>query len=205
MPRPFTFNKRRRTALNSISAPKPESTSPPELAAQPPALDTNPDHAWKALSLVNEWIRHADAKAGVTLAFTGVLATMLFNLVKDFHSRTMCSDVVVIVSCTLLAFTAGLCAWTLTPRTSDSDTDNLAINRLFYASITKNFKGDRRRYIDVLHTLTADSDELTRDIAHQIHANAEIATTKSRWVKWAIRSAVAAGATVAFLAILIGV
>ncbi|KTS09416.1 hypothetical protein RSA3_13385 [Microbacterium testaceum] len=153
--------------------------------------------------MVNEWIRHADAKAGVTLAFTGVLATMLFNLVKDFHSRTVCSDVVVIASCILLVVTGGLCAWTLTPRMSDKDTDNLAINRLFYASISKNFKGDRRKYIDVLHTLTADPDELTRDIAHQIHANAEIATTKSKWVKWAIRTAVAAGVAVALLAIIV--
>ncbi|MBZ4487418.1 DUF5706 domain-containing protein [Microbacterium sp. cx-55] len=164
----------------------------------------NPDHAWKALGLVNEWIRHADAKAGVTLAFTGVLAAMLFNLVKDFESRTVWSDAVVVAACVLLVVTGGLCAWTLTPRVRDKDASNLAINRLFYASISKNFKGDRHRYVDVLHTLTADSDELTRDIAHQVHANAEIATTKSRWATWAIRSAVAAGAAVALLAILIG-
>lgn len=33
---------------------------------------------------VNEWIRHSDAKAGVTLVFIGVLGTMLFNLVREF-------------------------------------------------------------------------------------------------------------------------
>lgn len=196
-----TPRKGRRAARDGAVDEPRQATVPSE---QPPPVDANPDHAWKALSLVNEWIRHADAKAGVTLAFTGVLATMLFNLVKDFESRTVGSDVVVIAACALLVITGGLCAWTLTPRVRDKDASNLAINRLFYASISKNFKGDRHRYIDVLHTLTADPDELTRDIAHQVHANAEIATTKSTWAKWAIRSAVAAGAAVALLAVLIG-
>lgn len=202
VPNSSTPRKGRGAARDGALAEPQQATLPP----QPPSpVDANPDHAWKALSLVNEWIRHADAKAAVTLAFTGVLATMLFNLVKDFESRTVGSDLVVVTACALLVITGGLCAWTLTPRVRDKGTSSLVVNRLFYASISKNFRGDRHRYIDVLHTLTADPDELARDIAHQVHANAEIATTKSTWATWAIRSAVAAGAAVALLAILIGV
>ena len=37
--------------------------------------------------MVNEWIRHSDAKASVTLAFTGVMATMTYNLAKDVTSE----------------------------------------------------------------------------------------------------------------------
>lgn len=177
--------------------------------------DPNPDHAWKALALVNEWIRHADAKAAVTLAFTGVLGTMTFNLVKDFQHRTWLFDVFVIVACGLLVATGALCGWTLTPRFTEKkkkrnksvdrevEVDDV-VNRLFYGSIAKGFKGKRRQYSDVMHALTADPVELTRDLADQIHTNAEIATTKNFWVKWAIRAALLAGAAVAAVAIVIG-
>lgn len=164
----------------------------------------DPDHAWKVLALVNEWIRHSDAKAGVTLAFTGVLGTMTFNLARDFESRSPVFDALVVVACALLVLTGGLCGWTLTPRVNDKDADRDAINRLFFASISRNFKGKREEYADVLHTLTADPVQLTADLADQIHANARIATTKAKFAKWAMRSAFAAGATVAALAIVIG-
>lgn len=167
------------------------------------ALAPNPDHAWKALALVNEWIRHSDAKAGVTLAFTGVLGTMTFNLAKDFASRSTLFDVLVAVACTLLVLTGALCGWTLTPRVNDKDADRDEINRLFFGSISRNFSGKRQQYIDVLHTLTANPTELMRDLADQVHANAKIASIKATSVKWAIRSALAAGAAVAAVAIVI--
>lgn len=164
----------------------------------------DPNHAWQALSLVNEWIRHSDTKAGVTLAFVGVLGTMTFNLVSDFEARHTLFDVVVVITCLLLITTGALGGWTLTPRVNDKDATSDAINRLFYASISSNFKGQREQYADVLRTLTADPVELTRDLAHQVHANATIATTKAIYAKWAIRSALASGAGVAALATIIG-
>lgn len=177
-----------------------DGTIPDEREVPPP----NPEHAWKALALVNEWIRHSDAKAGVTLAFAGVLGTMTFNLVKVVECRTTLIDVLVVVTCVLIGLTGGLCGWTLTPRVNDKDADRDAINRLFFASISQNFKGKRSEYASVLHTLTADPVELTRDLADQIHANARIATVKAKYAKWAMRSALAAAATVAVLALLIG-
>jgi hypothetical protein len=168
------------------------------------AVAPNPDHAWRLLGLVNEWIRHSDAKAGVTLAFTGVLATMVFNLTKDFTARTLVFDVCVIVACLLLLTTAALCGWTLTPRINDNDAEPEAINRVFFASISTNFKGDRPGYGQVLSTLSANPDELVRDLADQIHANAKIATVKAKYAMWAIRSALAAGVAVAALATVIG-
>lgn len=169
------------------------------------ALAPNPDHAWKTLSLVNEWIRHSDAKAGVTLAFTGVLATIVFNLVKDYDRRSTTFDVFAVIACSLLALTATLCGWALTPRVNDRDADPVSINRLYFGSISHHFKGKRLEYSNVLSTLTADPSELIKDLAAQIHANAKIATTKARAAKWAIRSALATGAVVAALAITVGV
>lgn len=165
----------------------------------------NPDHAWKTLTLANEWIRHADAKAGVTLAFTGVLATMVFNLVEDFDRRSTTFDLLAVLACALLVLTAALCGGTLTPRVNDSDADPHSINRLYFGSISRHFKGRRPQYGEVLSTLTADPSEMIKDLAAQIHANAKIATTKARFAKWSIRSALATGAVVATLAITVGV
>lgn len=154
---------------------------------------------------MNEWIRHSDAKAGVTLAFTGVMATTTFNLAKDFSPRTALFDSLVVISCLLLIFTGALCGWTLTPRMKDKDADRDAINRLFFASIDRNFRGKRQAYGQVIRTLTSDPVELTKDLADQIHVNARIATVKATTAKWAIRCALAAGAAIAFLALVIGV
>jgi hypothetical protein len=179
---------------------RPRKETPTESALPEP----NPEHAWKALALVNEWIRHSDAKAGVTLAFTGALGAMTFNLANGFQPRSAVFDSVVIIASAFLLTTGALCGWTLTPRVNDKDADGDAINRLFFVSISQNFSGKRQQYIDVLHTLTADPTELTKDLADQIHANAKIATVKARFAKWAIRSALATGAAVAVLAVVIG-
>lgn len=174
----------------------PTTVSPPE---------PNPDHAWKTLALMNEWIRHSDAKAGATLAFTGVMATILFNLTNDFAPRTVVFDSLVAIACLLLICTGTLCGWTLTPRLKDTDANRDAINSLFFASIDQNFRGRRQEYSEVLQTLTSDPVELTKDLADQVHANARIATVKADAAKWAIRFALASGATIAILALVIGI
>ena len=182
------------------------SRRPPEQVvgeALVPAPD--PDHAWRLLSLVNEWIRHSDAKAGVTLAFAGVLATMLFNLVGTYNKRTILFDVLVVVAVFLLVLTAGLCTWTLTPRLKDADAEPEAISRIFFGSIARNFKGARQQYRDALATLTIDPHKLVKDIADQIHANSKIATVKALAAKRAIRSALGAGVFIAALATIIGI
>ena len=87
----------------------------------------------------------------------------------------------------------------------DKDADRDAINRLFFGSIDRNFRGKRQKYSEVLHTLTSEPVELTKDLADQIHVNARIATVKASAAKWAIRCALAAGAAIAALAFFVGV
>src|SRR3954451_11037609 len=48
-------------------------------------FDGNPDHAWKALGLIIDWIKHAEAKAGATMAAAGVTGGVLYNLVKSVN------------------------------------------------------------------------------------------------------------------------
>lgn len=178
--------------------------SPPGAATSAPTSAPNADHAWKLLSLVNEWIRHSDSKAAVTLAFTAAMATLLFNLARAIEHRFTLLDLSVVIACFCLAATGTLCGLTLTPRIKDKDADPQAINRLFYVSIAKNYSGRRPEYADALKGLSENPSELIRDLADQIHANAKIATVKAKFAKWAIRSGLTSGAVIGVTAILIG-
>lgn len=163
----------------------------------------DPDHAWKVLSLINEWIRHSDAKAGVTLALTGVLATLTFNLTKDIDTWSCLVVIATAVACLLLVVTVGLCAWTLTPRTANKTAGAGADSLLYFADISKNYARDRRDYRSDLTALVADPARLAEQLADQVHANALIATVKTKSAAWAIRTAVASGTVVAVLALII--
>ena len=43
------------------------------------------DDAWRVLLLINDWIKHADAKTAGTLAAAGVSAGVLYSVVSDVH------------------------------------------------------------------------------------------------------------------------
>lgn len=154
---------------------------------------------------MNEWIRHSDAKAGVTLAFTGALATMTYNLAKDFEHRNVFFDALVAVVCLLLVVTGCLCGRTLAPRVKDREIDHAGINLLFFMSIEGSFRQQRQHYGQELLALISDPTKLTKQLADQVYANAKIATVKFKTVVWAIRSALSAGVAVAALAIVVGI
>lgn len=174
--------------------------TPPE-----PTVLPNPEQAWRLLALINEWIRHSDAKAAVTLAFTAAMGTMLFNLVDGFTDRTLIFDAAVVVATLLILLGAAFCAWTLTPRITDQEASPEQANLLFFGSIAVKFKNDRGNYREELRLLTADPAALTRDLTDQIHANANIAAVKARAIQRGIRSALAAAAAVAAVAVIVGI
>ncbi|WP_456515910.1 Pycsar system effector family protein [Agrococcus sp. UYP33] len=157
------------------------------------------------MSSINEWIRHADAKAAVTLAFVGALGTMVFDLTRDASARSLVFDVTAVAACVFLVMAAWFCGCTLNPRLRTGEEDPGQVNRLFFASIAKHFEGDRAKYAVALAALTSDSGDLLRELADQIHANARIATVKTGFAKRAIWSALCAGASVGALALIIGI
>lgn len=164
----------------------------------------DPEQAWKILELINSWIRHSDAKAGVTLAFVGALAAILYNLVSDFSSRTAIFDVLVIIACALLTIAGVLCGATLVPRTEIDTDESSAPNLLFFASIHERYSGKRDEYRKDLAFLTTDHERLHAEISDQVHANANIASVKSRHAKRAIGATLTAGAVIALIAGIIG-
>lgn len=173
--------------------------------ASPDAVP-QPEHAWKALSITNEWIRHADTKIGVTLAFIGATTTVLFNLVKDENSWT-CLLVAAVGLCVAALLSAVVFAWlALFPRVkgrspSGDEPDEDAVNLLFFGHVSSHYAKDRPTYLQVLSLLTSDPARLTRQVAAQIHGNSHIATTKFKYVNRSIIAELIAVGVVAFIAV----
>lgn len=69
----------------------------------------DPDHAWKALSLVNDWVKHAETKSVAVLAASGVAGGVAYNLLKDQAKPGLVLSVVATVGCFAI-FLAGLSA-----------------------------------------------------------------------------------------------
>lgn len=182
--------------------------TPPPMFAEPGPADAvatvNVEHGWKLLSLVNEWIRFSDAKAGATLAFAGAMGTLLFNLVTNLTQTGCLLDVTVVATSVLLFAAVLLAGWAIAPRVKDKDVVPDTISRLFFASIAKNFRGKRVEYREEVKRLTTDTEALVLELADQIHANAGIATIKTQRVTWAIRAALGAGVLLAFVTIQVG-
>jgi hypothetical protein len=155
----------------------------------PPVVPSDPDHAWKALALVNDWVKHAEVKLGVVLAATGVSGGALFNLVKDRSHPSWVLDIAATV-CGIAVLLAGVCTMIgLYPvvRIQRKTADD-AVNPLFFHDVAQAYKGNAPSYSAVLHTLTTNPNDLVRHLGQQIHATATVAQRKYRWANRAIRA-----------------
>lgn len=161
---------------------KRQSTEP---APEPPAHDT--EVAWKALSLVVDWIRHAEAKAAATLATTGLAAGVLYNVTKDLKawSRPVSAAVVV---CVLLLLVAGISAGVaLRPRLRNK---NETPSTIYYRDISAAHpkSSGASAYVAQLQDLIADKQRLVAEVAGQVWANAHVAKQKFTWTAVAINA-----------------
>lgn len=142
-----------------------------------------PDQAWKALGLVVDWIKHAEAKAGAMLAATGVSGGVLYNLVKSQGNPSLALNIAAGAAGTLL-FLAGACAGlALRPRLRSREEPT---SILYYHHIArKHARPDGSgAYAQAVLELTANGESLVNEVAAQIWANAHVATDKYRWINW---------------------
>lgn len=183
--------------------------------AVPQVVLAEPDHAWKVLATTNEWIRHADAKAGVTLAFVGVTGTTLLNLVKDEGAWSLFLNILVFADLLALLSAVSFAYFALSPRTKTRDEQRKwlqrkkgqrqsgattaekaaqqdQINLLFFGHIATHYKDQGPSYHEVLTLITKDRERLTGQIAAQIHENSHVATNKFKNVDRAIKAELAA-------------
>lgn len=144
--------------------------------------EPDPDQAWKALGLVNDWIRHADAKVGASLAASGVVGAILFNLVKDLKAVSGIVLVLVVVCCVTILVGGISASIALMPRVRarwwrrEEPT-----SMIFFDHISRAHKNDAPSYVEVLGSLTSRKVDLTKHIAQQVHSNAAVAQRKYRW------------------------
>lgn len=151
--------------------------------------EPDPDHAWKALSLVNDWIRHGDAKIGVTLAVTGAAGVMLFNLIKDEASPNCAMKVFGALCAAALLLAAAFAIAGLVPQVKIGRRrePEAYTNLLFYKHIARGWEGKTDEFVRALGSLTMDKQDLTKHIGEQVYANATVARRKYVWADRAIK------------------
>lgn len=143
------------------------------------------DDAWKALSLVVDWIKHAEAKAGAVLAASGVAGGVLYNLVKSQSDSSLALNIAAggAVLFLLLA-TSGACL-ALWPRLRAKEPPT---SSLYYSHIARAYpKSDgSRAYSELLVEVASDRTKLIQEIAGQVWVNAHVANAKYTWINRAM-------------------
>lgn len=163
------------------------------------------DAAWRTLGLMNDWIKHADAKAGITLAATGAGAVLLFNLTEAIPPSTCWYYFAPSALATVLLLGAAYCCTkALIPRTkpTDSVVSSRTLkprNPLFYGDIAGKWK--REPYVRLWAKLAKDDATLVAHIGAQIHVNADIASIKFEWTNRAVRVLASAAGSLALVAV----
>lgn len=165
---------------SSPPADKQNDSDESTLTGDATQLLPSPDHAWKALAVITDWIKHAEAKAGATLAASGLVGTALYNITKDVKTTPCVVSLFMGLTTALVLLAAIFAAVALRPRlwTRDEPTSTL----YFHHIARKHGRGNGgAAYASALSELTANSDQLVAEIAGQIWANAHVARTKYTW------------------------
>ena len=151
--------------------------------------EPRPEHAWSALGNVSDWIRHGDAKIGVTLAFSAGAGALLFNLFDGAKSPGCAATVFGVVSAIALVASSAFAIVGLIPqvRVGRKKEPEKYANLLFYRHIARGWQDDTPDFVFKLGALTMDNQELTKHLGEQIHANALVATRKYAWADRAIK------------------
>ena len=167
--------------------------------------EADPDAAWRTLGLMNDWIKHADAKAGISLAATGTGAILLFNQTKAIKPGSCWWLYAPVVLAALLLLCAAFCCTkALIPRTKATDQVVSAStlkkkNPLFYGDVAREWK--REPFIRLTIQLSRDDEALIKHLGAQIHVNGDIALTKFKWTNRAVRWLASAAAMLAIVAV----
>ncbi len=174
----------------------PRWSSPPRsVAPAPPESTTDADQAWKVLSLVNDWLRHAETKLATTLTAAGVTGGALFNLVKSHESGSFIYNASAVV-CFVGVLSAAVCAAVgLFPRLtlnalrrwlSRANRNQAPHNPIYFNDIASTYPFGSSDYAPALRHLTTTPDDIVDNIAQQIQANSFLAQRKYRWSTWAM-------------------
>lgn len=156
-------------------------------AAAPPPVSTRPgaEDAWKALSLMVDLIKHAETKAGLTLAAAGATGGVVYTLIRSMPEMSATLGTVAGTSAVLVLSAAAFAGLALVPRRRSGPEP---INLLYYLHVGAAYGGRSDTYADELTTLIRNPDALVAAIAQQVWSNALVAKQKYRWAGLALNA-----------------
>jgi hypothetical protein len=144
----------------------------------------NPDHAWKTLTLVIDWIKQAETKSAAALAAAGVVGGVLYNLVKEQRDPSWplaLASILTAVGVIVAGVCAGAAFW---PRLRHREEPS---SPLFFHHIARRHASPSE-YIAELSALTALPETLGKEIAEQIFWNSKVAHRKYQCASLAIKA-----------------
>lgn len=154
----------------AISAAPPPSVVP---TVSPEGLD----NAWKVLSLVNEWVKHAETKLGVIFAFLGVLAAGQVALLDSLKESKPHSLIILLAGSVCLFISLAFSVFGLLPRMRIHC--SAGANYVFYG-----WMGDSCNDLSQVEFKTRQlskyqsAPDLFDDLSQQIRANSQVAVRK---------------------------
>lgn len=160
--------------------------------------------AWQVLGLVNDWLKHAEAKAGLALATAGVLAGLLYNLVQDETEPPWWVVAPALASIGSI-IGAGVCgAFAVLPRRWRK---RPAVSRIYYDHIARAYpqegEDETAKIAEFKHDfalVTSSRQHLFDELATQVWANSHVATVKYKWSTLAILFVIVGAAALAVTA-----
>lgn len=133
--------------------------------------------AWALLGLVNDWVRHAEAKLGVVLAFLGALSAGLVALVIEIGHPSLTMALIEVTAAVLLMLSVGSAGSALLPQHAPQDQRTRA-NPLYYGDIRAHYSSDEAAYLAELKSTLTNRSALVELIGRQVLANSAVAHRK---------------------------
>lgn len=151
---------------------------PPPVVSPPDSAPVEAAEAWKAVGLVNDWVKHAEAKAAATLTGAGVAGGVLYNLVQKPQHANALFAVSAIVGAVAVVAAASCAIIGLWPRLRAKEPPTSA---LYFDHIARRHPKSAASYIAEFKQLVASPEALRDQLAQQIWANAHVARRKHFW------------------------
>ena len=150
------------------------------------------------MSLVNDWVKHAETKAAATLAAAGVMGGVLYNLVRG-QATFDCLLRFAAPLCGLLVVAAAISAVVaLWPRLAQHEHPT---SLLYFDHIARRHPHSPIAYIEELRSLLLSPEELVNQLGQQVWANARVARRKFQAVGWGLAFLFSAAASLGLVAL----
>jgi hypothetical protein len=155
------------------------------------------DSPWKVLTLVNEWVRHAEAKAAAVLAGAGVAGALVYQLVRDEAAPSAPFTVIAVLASALVICSGLAASAALWPRLTQP---GRPASLIYFQHIAHGL----HTADDSCGALKSEfaSDGLFAEVAGQIFSNARVAREKFRWTRLALMSFLPAIGLIGMMALL---